>query len=152
MVVVPATATAEDILRQDPDGVFLSNGPGDPAATGEYAIPQVQKVIETGKPVFGICLGYQILALALGALAAQLRLEALEQRNVEAMEELAFALEDFFLDLTRYPTRDEGLAALVSGDPESVHRAGISVRDNVIPVSLVHEDEHADHEIDWIEI
>lgn len=67
VTVVPATATAEDILRHEPDGVFLSNGPGDPAATGEYAIPAVQAVIEKGIPTFGICLGYQILALALGA-------------------------------------------------------------------------------------
>ena len=67
VTVVPATATADDILRHEPDGVFLSNGPGDPAATGVYAIPAVRKIIEAGKPVFGICLGYQILALALGA-------------------------------------------------------------------------------------
>jgi carbamoyl-phosphate synthase small subunit len=65
--VVPATATAEDILRHAPDGVFLSNGPGDPAATGEYAVPAIRGVLEAGKPVFGICLGHQLLALALGA-------------------------------------------------------------------------------------
>ncbi|HET6306759.1 MAG TPA: glutamine-hydrolyzing carbamoyl-phosphate synthase small subunit, partial [Rhodopila sp.] len=67
VTVVPATATAEDILRHDPDGVFLSNGPGDPAATGEYAVPVLRQVLETGIPVFGICLGHQLLALALGA-------------------------------------------------------------------------------------
>jgi carbamoyl-phosphate synthase small subunit len=67
VIVVPATASADEILRHKPDGVFLSNGPGDPAATGEYAIPMVQAVIQSGTPVFGICLGYQILALALGA-------------------------------------------------------------------------------------
>ncbi len=67
VTVVPATATADDILGHKPDGVFLSNGPGDPAATGVYAIPAVQAVIEARIPVFGICLGYQILALALGA-------------------------------------------------------------------------------------
>jgi len=67
VTVVPATATADDILRHDPDGVFLSNGPGDPAATGTYAIPTVQAVIDKGIPLFGICLGYQIMALALGA-------------------------------------------------------------------------------------
>lgn len=66
VTVVPATATAEDILRHEPDGVFLSNGPGDPAATGMYAVPVVRELIETGKPIFGICLGHQILALALG--------------------------------------------------------------------------------------
>jgi carbamoyl-phosphate synthase small subunit len=67
VTVVPATATAEDILRHEPDGVFLSNGPGDPAATGIYAVPAIQGVLESGKPVFGICLGHQLLGIALGA-------------------------------------------------------------------------------------
>jgi carbamoyl-phosphate synthase small subunit len=67
VTVVPADATPEEILRHKPDGVFLSNGPGDPAATGTYAVPTIQKVLETGLPVFGICLGHQLLALALGA-------------------------------------------------------------------------------------
>jgi carbamoyl-phosphate synthase small subunit len=66
VTVVPANATAEEILRHLPDGVFLSNGPGDPAATGEYAVPVIRDLIKTGKPVFGICLGHQLLALALG--------------------------------------------------------------------------------------
>jgi carbamoyl-phosphate synthase small subunit len=66
VTVLPATATAEEVLAHDPDGVFLSNGPGDPAATGEYAVPMIQGVLATGKPVFGICLGHQMLALALG--------------------------------------------------------------------------------------
>ena len=67
VTVVPATTSAEDILARNPDGVFLSNGPGDPAATGEYAVAEVQKIVESGLPMFGICLGHQILGLALGA-------------------------------------------------------------------------------------
>ena len=67
VTVVPATASAEDILRHRPDGVFLSNGPGDPAATGEYAVPAISGVLEEGVPLFGICLGHQLLGLALGA-------------------------------------------------------------------------------------
>ncbi len=67
VTVVPATASAEDILRHRPDGVFLSNGPGDPAATGVYAVPAIQGVLAAGVPLFGICLGHQLLALALGA-------------------------------------------------------------------------------------
>jgi carbamoyl-phosphate synthase small subunit len=67
VTVVPATATTEDVLRHQPDGVFLSNGPGDPAATGKYAVPVIKDIVATGKPVFGICLGHQMLALAAGA-------------------------------------------------------------------------------------
>ena len=67
VVVVPATATAEDVLRHEPDGVFLSNGPGDPAATGVYAVPMITEVMNTSVPLFGICLGHQLLARALGA-------------------------------------------------------------------------------------
>ena len=67
ITVVPATTSAEDILARKPDGVVLSNGPGDPAATGVYAVPEIRKLVDSGTPLFGICLGHQMLALALGA-------------------------------------------------------------------------------------
>src|SRR3954453_19693756 len=66
VTVVPATTSAEDSAALNPDGVFLSNGPGDPAATGEYAVPVIQRVISSGVPTFGICLGHQMLGLAVG--------------------------------------------------------------------------------------
>ena len=74
VTVVPATATTEEVLRHTPDGVFLSNGPGDPAATGIYAVPVIKDLVETGLPVFGICLGHQLLSLALGGKTAKMPL------------------------------------------------------------------------------
>lgn len=67
VTVVPATTTAKEVMSHKPDGVLLSNGPGDPSATGIYAVPMIHKVISSGIPIFGICLGYQLLAIALGA-------------------------------------------------------------------------------------
>jgi carbamoyl-phosphate synthase small subunit len=67
VTVVPATTSAEEILALKPDGVFLSNGPGDPAETGKYAVPVIQRLLESRMPIFGICLGHQMLGLAVGA-------------------------------------------------------------------------------------
>ena len=67
VTVVPAYTSAKEILDHNPDGIFLSNGPGDPAATGVYAVPVLRELLKTGLPMFGICLGHQILALSLGA-------------------------------------------------------------------------------------
>jgi carbamoyl-phosphate synthase small subunit len=67
VTVLPATATFEEVMAHKPDGIFLSNGPGDPAATGVYAVPVIRQLLDTGKPLFGICLGHQLLGLAVGA-------------------------------------------------------------------------------------
>ncbi|MCK5274478.1 MAG: glutamine-hydrolyzing carbamoyl-phosphate synthase small subunit, partial [Alphaproteobacteria bacterium] len=73
VTVVPANASAEEVLRHEPDGIFLANGPGDPAATGVYAVPTIKALLATGKPIFGICLGHQILGLAYGAKTYKLK-------------------------------------------------------------------------------
>jgi carbamoyl-phosphate synthase small subunit len=72
VTVLPATATAQDVLDHQPDGIFLSNGPGDPAATGKYAVPTIRKLMDTGKPMFGICLGHQLMGLALGGTTSKM--------------------------------------------------------------------------------
>ena len=74
VVVVPGNTPAEDILKHKPDGVFLSNGPGDPAATGVYAVPMIQDLMKADMPIFGICLGHQLLALALGGKTRKMKL------------------------------------------------------------------------------
>ena len=74
VTVVPATATTADILGHVPDGVFLANGPGDPAATGEYAVPMIKGLLDDGIPLFGICLGHQMLARALGATTSKMHM------------------------------------------------------------------------------
>ncbi|TGR36398.1 gamma-glutamyl-gamma-aminobutyrate hydrolase family protein, partial [Mesorhizobium sp. M1C.F.Ca.ET.195.01.1.1] len=72
VTVVPASTGSEEILAMQPDGIFLSNGPGDPEATGDYAVPVIQALLKTDIPVFGICLGHQMLALALGGKTAKM--------------------------------------------------------------------------------
>ena len=73
VTVVPATASAEDVLALQPDGVFLSNGPGDPAETGRYAVPAIQGLLAARVPIFGICLGHQMLGLAVGARTVKMK-------------------------------------------------------------------------------
>ena len=72
VTVLPATATFDEVVAHKPDGFFLSNGPGDPAATGRYAVPVIRQMLETKKPLFGICLGHQLLALAVGGRTAKM--------------------------------------------------------------------------------
>ena len=72
VTILPATASFEEVMSHEPDGFFLSNGPGDPAATGEYAVPVIRQMLDTEKPLFGICLGHQMLALAVGGSTAKM--------------------------------------------------------------------------------
>ena len=74
VIVVPAQTSAEEILKHKPDGVFLSNGPGDPSATGQYAVPVIKELLEKEIPLFGICLGHQLLSLAVGATTQKMHL------------------------------------------------------------------------------
>ena len=74
VTVVSCKTSAKDILKLKPNGIFLSNGPGDPAATGKYAIEIIKELIKNNLPIFGICLGHQILALALGAKTKKMKL------------------------------------------------------------------------------
>ncbi len=72
MTIVPAGASFDEVMVHEPDGFFLSNGPGDPAATGVYAVPLIRQLLDTGKPLFGICLGHQLLALSVGGKTAKM--------------------------------------------------------------------------------
>ena len=72
VTILPASASIDEIMAHEPDGFFLSNGPGDPAATGAYAIPVIRRMLETAKPLFGICLGHQLLALSVGGMTSKM--------------------------------------------------------------------------------
>ena len=115
VTVVPATTTAEEILERKPDGVFLSNGPGDPAATGKYAVPEIKKLVASGLPTFGICLGHQMLGLALGG-----RTHKMHQGHHGANH----PVKDFTTGKVEITSMNHGFAvdrASLPGDVEETH-------------------------------
>ncbi len=120
VTVVPATTSAEDVLARDPDGIFLSNGPGDPAATGVYAVPEIRKLIDSGLPVFGICLGHQMLALAAGAKTVKMH---------QGHHGANHPVKDFTTDKVEITSMNHGFA--VDGDtlPETVEETHRSLFD-----------------------
>ncbi|HHB81894.1 MAG TPA: carbamoyl-phosphate synthase small subunit [Devosia sp.] len=120
VTVVPASATAEEILAHKPDGLFLSNGPGDPAATGKYAIPVVKTLVESGLPLFGICLGHQILALALGGKTTKMH---------QGHHGANHPVQDLTTDKVEITSMNHGFAVEGKSLPQGVKETHISLFD-----------------------
>ncbi len=121
VTVVPATATFDEIMAHEPDGFFLSNGPGDPAATGEYAVPLIRKMLETGKPLFGICLGHQMLALAVGGKTSKMF------QGHRGANHPVKRLSDGRVEIT---SMNHGFAVEREGLPENVRETHVSLFDD----------------------
>ena len=121
VTVVPATASFEEIMAHQPDGFFLSNGPGDPAATGEYAVPVIRQMLETKQPLFGICLGHQMLALAVGG-----RTSKMFQGHRGANHPVK-RLADGQVEIT---SMNHGFAVEREGLPDNVRETHVSLFDN----------------------
>ena len=121
VTVVPATATFDEIMAHEPDGFFLSNGPGDPAATGEYAVPVIRQMLETKKPLFGICLGHQMLALAVGGKTSKMF------QGHRGANHPVKRLEDGRVEIT---SMNHGFAVEREGLPENVRETHVSLFDD----------------------
>ncbi|MGI8725278.1 MAG: glutamine-hydrolyzing carbamoyl-phosphate synthase small subunit [Methyloceanibacter sp.] len=120
LTIVPATATAEEILERKPDGVFLSNGPGDPAATGVYAVPEIKKLVESGLPLFGICLGHQMLGLALGGTTRKMH---------QGHHGANHPVKDFTTAKVEITSMNHGFAVDRDSLPETVEETHVSLFD-----------------------
>jgi len=120
VTVVPATATFDEIMAHEPDGFFLSNGPGDPAATGEYAVPVIRQMLETKKPLFGICLGHQMLALAVGGKTSKMF------QGHRGANHPVKRLADGRVEIT---SMNHGFAVEREGLPENVRETHVSLFD-----------------------
>lgn len=123
VTVVPAKTSAEDILKFKPDGIFLSNGPGDPAETGKYAVPILKKLVESGIPMFGICLGHQLLGQALGG-----KTEKLVQGHRGANQPVK-NLETGAVEIT---SQNHGFAVVAGSLPSEVKVTHISLFDGTV--------------------
>lgn len=120
VTVVPGNSSAEDILRHKPDGVFLSNGPGDPAATGVYAVPAIKTLLEKNTPIFGICLGHQMLALALGGKTSKMHLG---HRGANQ------PVKDLMTGKVEITSQNHGFQVLPETLPENVQPSHVSLFD-----------------------
>jgi carbamoyl-phosphate synthase small subunit len=121
VTVVPATASFDEIMAHEPDGFFLSNGPGDPAATGEYAVPVIRQMLESGKPLFGICLGHQMLAIAVGGKTSKMF------QGHRGANHPVKRLSDGRVEIT---SMNHGFAVEREGLPENVRETHVSLFDD----------------------
>lgn len=120
VTVVPGEASFDDVMRHEPDGIFLANGPGDPAATGDYAVPVIQKLLETQLPIFGICLGHQMLGLAMGAKTIKMH------QGHRGANHPVKRLEDGRVEIT---SMNHGFAVDIDTLPEGVKATHVSLFD-----------------------
>ncbi len=133
VTVVPARTPADDILALAPDGIFLANGPGDPAATGTFAVPEIQKLLASDKPLFGICLGHQMLALALGATTEKMKFG--HHGANHPVQDLATGKVEITSQNHGFAVRPESLPAGVEATHVSLFDGsleGLSVRDRPV--------------------
>ncbi|WP_336057120.1 glutamine-hydrolyzing carbamoyl-phosphate synthase small subunit [Nitratireductor sp. CH_MIT9313-5] len=121
VTLVPATSSADDVLALKPDGIFLSNGPGDPAATGEYAVPMIKELLKADIPIFGICLGHQLLALALGAKTVKMH---------QGHHGANHPVKDHTTGKVEIVSMNHGFAVDSNSLPEGVEETHISLFDN----------------------
>ena len=120
VTVVPANASYDDIMSHNPDGVFLSNGPGDPAATGEYAVPVIKELIDNDMPIFGICLGHQLLSLALGCKTQKMHLG---HRGANQ------PVKDLVTGKVEITSQNHGFEVISTELPEGVEQSHVSLFD-----------------------